>query len=81
MKELTNALLKKGSRCLTLSFHSSSLQPGFTPYCSSEADVERLMNNVESYLGFFREELGGSFTSPLSLYASLKAQKREFHAA
>ncbi len=37
---------------LVLSFHSPSLAPGFTPYASSEADVERLYDWVEQVYGY-----------------------------
>jgi hypothetical protein len=72
MKALSRGLAARGSRYLTLSFHSSSLQPGFTPYCATEDDVKRLLARVESYLEFFRDELGGVMTSPLALHAHLK---------
>jgi hypothetical protein len=72
MKRLTRVLLRRGSRHLTLSFHSSSLEPGFTPYCSNEDDVTALVTRVEDYLRFFRDEMGGSFTGPLELHNRLR---------
>jgi teichuronic acid biosynthesis glycosyltransferase TuaC len=72
MKNLSRVMIAGGARYLTLSFHSSSLQPGFTPYCSSEADVERLLAKLEDFVKFFRQELQGETTSPLSLFARLQ---------
>lgn len=71
MKRLTLDFIASGQSFLTLSFHSSSLQPGFTPYCRNEADVETLLARVADYLAFFREELGGAAASPLALYRQL----------
>jgi teichuronic acid biosynthesis glycosyltransferase TuaC len=77
MKALSRVLVERGSRYLTLSFHSSSLQPGFTPYCATESDVKHLLARVESYLEFFRDELGGVMTSPLVLHARAKQLEDE----
>ena len=75
MKKLTQRLLRADYPCLTLSFHSSSLQPGFTPYCSNEEEVRHLLARLEAFLRFFRDELGGRFTSPLALHRDLQARK------
>jgi teichuronic acid biosynthesis glycosyltransferase TuaC len=78
MKKLTRVMVAGGVRYLTLSFHSSSLQPGFTPYCSSEADVQRLLEKLERFIEFFQRELPGDTTSPLSLYAELQHADSQF---
>jgi hypothetical protein len=75
MKGLTRAMLRRGANHLTLSFHSSSLRPGFTPYCASDADVQRLLARLDAYMRFFREELGGETISPGALYRQLTAGK------
>ncbi|MBW8708272.1 MAG: glycosyltransferase [Alphaproteobacteria bacterium] len=72
MKTLSQVMIGGGVRYLTLSFHSSSLQPGFTPYCSSEADVQCLLEKLEQFVKFFQQELHGDTTSPLALYATLQ---------
>jgi len=72
MKRLTHQMLASGATHLTLSFHSSSLQPGYTPYCASSADVESLLGRLEAYLAFFRQELGGGTASPHALYRQLR---------
>src|SRR6185312_4406778 len=71
MKRLTLDLIRGGQSFLTLSFHSSSLQPGFTPYCRTESDVEALLARVAGYLAFFRDELGGDMASPLAMHRFL----------
>jgi glycosyltransferase involved in cell wall biosynthesis/peptidoglycan/xylan/chitin deacetylase (PgdA/CDA1 family) len=73
MQRLARHLVKSGETCLTLSFHSSSLQPGFTPYCRTAGDVGRMLERVDHFLRFFREELGGRMASPLQIHAELKA--------
>jgi hypothetical protein len=79
MKRLTARLLRAGYPCLTLSFHSSSLQPGFTPYCSNEDEVHSLLERLEAYLDFFHHELGGTFTSPLALRRTLQTRQQGVH--
>lgn len=74
MKQLTREMLGAGICHLTLSFHSSSLQPGFTPYCATAADVRHLLDRLDSYLRFFREELGGDAIAPHALFRQLRAQ-------
>jgi teichuronic acid biosynthesis glycosyltransferase TuaC len=75
MRRLTQQMLRSGARYLTLSFHSSSLQPGFTPYCASAADVESLLSRLDAYLAFFRQELGGEAASPHALYRQLRERE------
>jgi hypothetical protein len=72
MKQISRAMIKSGARHLTLSFHSSSMQPGFTPYCSSEPDVERMLAKLEEFLKYFLQELHGETTSPLALYTKMQ---------
>jgi teichuronic acid biosynthesis glycosyltransferase TuaC len=78
MKKLSRVMIAGGVHCLTLSFHSSSLQPGFTPYCSSEVDVQCLLEKLEQFVKFFQQELKGDMTSPLALYARLQNSDGQF---
>jgi peptidoglycan/xylan/chitin deacetylase (PgdA/CDA1 family) len=70
MRKFTAALLKRRCRYFTLSFHSSSLQPGYTPYSKTEEQVTQLLRRIEDYLSFFRDEIGGVPGSPLGAFAS-----------
>lgn len=64
LKRLTRKLLANGTRVLTFSFHSPSLRPGCTPYVKTEADRARLLDTCRAYFAFFRDEVGGRFTTP-----------------
>ena len=65
MIRLTRTLLANGCRYFTLSFHSSSLQPGFTPYSKTAADTDRILAELEKYLDFFANELHGGDEYPV----------------
>jgi len=68
MIRLTRTLMSKGCRYFTLSFHSSSLQPGFTPYSKTRADTDRILAELEKYLAFFTRELQGKTSTPSAIY-------------
>jgi hypothetical protein len=68
MVRLTRVLLAKGCRYFTLSFHSSSLQPGFTPYSNTRADTDRILAELEKYLAYFTSELQGEMSTPSDIY-------------
>lgn len=73
MIRLTRVLLAKGCRYFTLSFHSSSLQPGFTPYSKTRADTDRILDDLERYLDFFSNELQGMMSTPSMIYDAERA--------
>ncbi len=58
-KRLVRALLKRGTRIFTLSYHTPSLVPGNTPYVRSEADRQRFLAWFEEFYEFFLGEIGG----------------------
>lgn len=62
-RRLIRALLQQGQRCFVVSYHTSSLQPGNTPYVRSQADLDRFLGWLDEVLGFFRDEAGGRFTT------------------
>jgi hypothetical protein len=66
---LTRALLRRGHRVFSLTFHSSSLVPGNTPYVRSEADLQVLLRRIDQYLEFFIRELGGRGATPFYVKA------------
>lgn len=76
MIRLTHALLSQGIGILTLSFHSPSLSPGFTPYVRSPAERDAFLGKIQGYLEYFSHDLGGCFTSPGELYQTLRARRR-----
>ena len=59
MKRQTRAALARGERYFMLTYHSSTLLPGATPYAPSTIDRDTLLNVLERYLDFFMGECGG----------------------
>jgi hypothetical protein len=60
---LLRDMTAQGTRVFTLSYHSPSLAPGCTPYVRTEQDLEAFLRCIDTVLGYFQRELGGSFTS------------------
>lgn len=60
---LMEALAERGQRLFSLVYHSPSLEPGHTPYVRSEADLEAFLAAIEQVLTFFRDRIGGRFTT------------------
>jgi pyruvate/2-oxoglutarate dehydrogenase complex dihydrolipoamide acyltransferase (E2) component len=58
-RRLTRFMLSRGYRAFVFSFHSPSVQPGFTPYVRNGRDIEAFLENCRNYFKFFLEELGG----------------------
>jgi hypothetical protein len=58
-RRLTRALLRRGHRVFSFTYHSSSLAPGNTPYVRSKADLQVLLRRIDRYLDFFIRETGG----------------------
>lgn len=57
-----------GTGVLALSFHSSSLRPGCTPYTRDAQDVAELLSKTREFIRFFKEELGGVASTPLEVH-------------
>lgn len=71
MRRLTRALLAGGTRILTLSYHSPSLEPGHTPYVRNERDLAIFLDRISGFLSFFRDEIGGEFLTIAEIRARL----------
>lgn len=69
---LLRAMVAQGARVFTLSYHSPSLAPGHTPYVRNAEDLQVFLRCIDTVLGCFHHELGGSFTT----LASLETQAR-----
>ena len=67
LQRLTLALLRRGLRVLTLSFHSPSAASGYTPYVRDEGQRDAFLGRLRDYLAFFLHELGGRTMTPLEL--------------
>lgn len=65
---LIEAMARRGHRIFSLTYHSPSLEPGHTPYVQDAADLERFLGDIEEVLTFFRDEMGGRFTTLSGVY-------------
>lgn len=64
LQALTRTLHKQGNRLFTLNFHSPSIAVGHTGYAQTIAARDALLHTIQNYLCWFRDELGGAFTTP-----------------
>ncbi len=60
---LLRAMVAQGVRVFTMTYHSPSLAPGYTPYVPDEAALTAFLRCIEDVLGCFQNELGGGFTT------------------
>jgi hypothetical protein len=72
---LLASMTRRGRRFFTLTYHSPSLAAGHTPYVQSEADLEAFLVNIAEVLRYFRDELGGEFTTLSRHRAELLAKR------
>jgi len=56
MIQLARALVSSGARILDLTFHSSSLLPGATPFVRSQREKEEFVARIEAFLEFCADE-------------------------
>lgn len=55
MIQLSKTFVKKGASCLNLSFHSTSLLPGMSPFVKDQQDLESFLGRIESFLQYAHE--------------------------
>lgn len=71
---LIDALLARGQRTFSLTYHSPSLAPGHTPYVRSEADLARFLQTIEQVLAHFQGR-GGRFTTLNAVHARMSLER------
>ena len=76
-KRLVRALLKRGTRIFTLSYHTPSLVPGNTPYVRSAADRERFLDWFDEFYDFFCGELGGVPATVSEVYEMARSARAD----
>jgi hypothetical protein len=64
---LTRAMLRRGYRVFSLTFHSPSLAPGNTPYVRDAAQLQSFLGCIDRYLEFFMGEMGGHAVTPFEV--------------
>lgn len=65
---LLRSLTARGAILFTLVYHSPSLAPGNTPYVRSAAERDAFLATIEQVLTYFRDDLGGTFTTLGKVY-------------
>jgi len=72
---LLEAMSRRGHRIFSLTYHSPSLEPGHTPYVRDAEGLARFLGDIEQVLTFFRDKMGGRFTTLSGVYRDF-AEKR-----
>lgn len=67
MKRLTLKMMSRGRRIFCLTYHSSSLMPGGSPYVTTDEDRKAFVGAIEKYLEFFFGECAGQSSTPEDL--------------
>lgn len=65
---LLEAMARRGHRIFSLTYHSPSLKPGHTPYVRDRDGLARFLADIEQVLTWFRDEMGGRFTTLSGVY-------------
>lgn len=73
MRALTNALVARGHRTFTLSFHSPSLAAGHTSYVRTEGELDSFLSTIEAFCAFFLSDLNGVPATPLEFHSELRS--------
>lgn len=68
-KRVTRWLAAQGQRLFCVSYHSSSLLVGGSPYVRSPGDLATLLHWLEGYLEFFFDEMAGKAATPQDIRA------------
>ncbi|MHA1569333.1 MAG: polysaccharide deacetylase family protein [Alphaproteobacteria bacterium] len=58
-RRLTRAMLGRGQRVFSFTYHSPSLAPGHTPYVRDEAELAVFLDRFDRYFDYFLGEIGG----------------------
>jgi len=60
---LLDAQVRQGVKVFTLSYHSPSLEPGYTPYVRNAADLSLFLDRLDQVFRHFQDRLGGEFST------------------
>ena len=71
---LLDALVKQGRQTFSLVYHSPSLAPGHTPYTDDDVEVAEFVAAIAEVLTYFRDRLGGRFTTLSEVHTRMSAQ-------
>ena len=76
MRRLVHAMLRRGHRLFTLTYHSPSLAPGHTPYVRTDRDLSVFLDRIKRVLELFFAELGALPTSSQEVFDMLISKSR-----
>ncbi len=79
-RRLVRAMLERGHRVFTMTFHSPSLAPGHTPYVRTASDLQQFLDKIRYVLDFFFGKLGGQPTTPPEVRQLALGTRDEFGA-
>ena len=71
LKRLSLSMLKNKHKIFTLTYHSSTLLAGGSPYTKNNREVDAFLETIDNYLNFFASEINGEFKSLYELHNSL----------
>ena len=74
MRRQTKAALSRGERYFMLTYHSSSLMPGGSPYARSARERDAFVGTLTNYIEFFASMTGWTTTTPTKLASSIRAK-------
>lgn len=74
LRRQTEAALRRGERHFALTYHSSSLWPGGSPYARGEPERDRLLQCLTDYLRYFMHIPGAATTTVSRLAESMRSE-------
>ncbi len=63
LKRLTLSMLQKNHKIFCLTYHSSTLMPGGSPYVNNEKELAAFLDTIDQYLDFFENTIKGKFST------------------
>ena len=75
LKRLTDAMLASGHRIFGFTYHSPSLDPGRTPYVTSEPELKSFLDTFERYFDYFFTAAGGEASTLREIGKRLSDQR------
>ena len=74
---VTRWLYARGQRIFVMSYHTSSLLLGKTPFVRTQDDRARFLDWIEQFTDFFMGEMNGLNLTPGEVYQGLRRQKEQ----
>ncbi len=71
LKRLTLSMINQDYKIFCLTYHSSTLMPGASPYVRNTNELDAFLQTIEQYLQFFNQEINGTFTTLTSLKGTI----------